>query len=100
MAAEVFEILCPCCNALLKVDPETHAVILHKASERPPLIEDLNAAVQKLKGEENKRDQVFRKQVEAEKSHGRVLEKKFDELLKQAKTEPVSKPGLRDIDLD
>jgi hypothetical protein len=56
--------------------------------------------VQKLKGEEQRRDQVFRKQFEAEKSHGKVLEKKFDELLKQAKSEPIGKPGPRDIDLD
>jgi hypothetical protein len=100
MAPEVFEVCCPCCGASLKVDAETHAVISHKAPEKPPLIEDLGEAVQRLKGEEAKRDQVFRKQFEAEKSHGRVLEKKFDELLKQAKTGPPGKPGLRDIDLD
>lgn len=98
--AEVFEIHCPCCKALLKVDSETQAVISHQEPEKPPAIEDLGAAVQRLKGEEQKRDQVFRKQVEAEKTHGKVLEKKFDELLKQAKTEPSGKPGIRDIDLD
>jgi len=53
-----------------------------------------------LKGEEQKREEVFRQQFEAEKSHGKVLSKKFDELLKQAKAEPVGKPGIRDIDLD
>lgn len=100
MAAEVFEVRCPCCEATLNVDAETRAVIFHKAAEKPPAIEDLSAAVQKLKGEESRRDQVFRKQVEAEKSHGKVLEKKFEELLKQAKSEPPSKPGVRDIDLD
>ena len=100
MPAHLFELVCPCCKALLKVDPETRAVIAHQAPEKPPPIEDLNAAVEKLKGEEEKRDQVFRKQVEAEKTHGKVLEKKFEELLKQAKTAPAGKPGLRDIDLD
>ena len=100
MPAEVFQVECPCCKALLKVDPETRAVISLKAPEKPPIVEDLREAVEKLKGEEGKRDQLFRKQVEAEKSHGRVLEKKFDELLKQAKTEPAGKPGIRDIDLD
>jgi len=100
MSATVFQVECPCCKTALKVDAETHAVISHQAPEKPPAIEDLGLAIQKLKGEEEKRDQVFRKQFEAEKSHGRVLEKKFDELLKQAKTEPVGKPGIRDIDLD
>lgn len=100
MAAELFEVLCPCCKTALKVDPETRQVISHKVPEKPPLIDDLKEAVQKLKGEEQKRDQVFRQQFEAEKSHGKVLEKKFDELLKQAKSEPAGKPGIRDIDLD
>ena len=100
MSGPVFEIDCPCCKAVLKVDSETQAVISHQAPQKPPAIEDLNEAVQKLKGEEKKRDQIFRKQVEAEKTHGQVLEKKFDELLKQAKTEPAGRPGIRDIDLD
>ena len=100
MAADVFEVYCPCCKAALRIDPETCAVVSHQALEKPPAIEDLNEAVLKLRGEEQKRDQVFRKQVEAEKTHGRVLEKKFDELLKQAKTEPPGKRGIRDIDLD
>lgn len=100
MAGDVFEVQCPCCKASLKIDPESRALISHQAPERPPLIEDLNEAVQKLKGEEKKRDQVFRKQVEAERTHGKVLEKKFEELLRQAKNEPAPKPGIRDIDLD
>ena len=100
MPAAVFQIDCPCCKAILKVDPETQAVLSFKELEKPPVIEDLGAAVQRLKGEEQKRDQVFRKQVEAEKSHGKILEKKFDELLRQAKSEPVGKPRVRDIDLD
>ena len=85
---------------LLKIDPETHAVITHKAPEKPPPIEDLAAAVAKLKGEAGRRDEVFRKQVEAEKSRGAVLNSKFDELLRQAKENPDSTPPKRDIDLD
>lgn len=100
MASQLFEIHCPCCQAILKVDAETRAVISHQEPKKPPTIEDLGAAVQRLKGEEQKRDQVFQKQVEAEKSHGKILEKKFEELLKQAKTEPAGKRGIRDIDLD
>lgn len=100
MPTGIFEIECPCCKAALKVDPETSAVISHKEPPRPPVIEDLQQAVQKLKGAEQQRDQVFRKQVEAEKTHGKVLEKKFEELLKQAKSEPAPQRGIRDIDLD
>ncbi|MGD0360086.1 MAG: hypothetical protein ABSC93_04405 [Bryobacteraceae bacterium] len=100
MSQVLFEVQCPCCSALLKVDPETQAVIAHVVPEKPPAIEDLAAAVAKLKGEAGRRDEVFRKQFAAEKSHGKVLEKKFDELLKQAKENPDTPPPRRDIDLD
>ena len=100
MPADVIAVECPCCKAVLKVDPETCAVISHKVPEKPPAVEDLREAVHKLKGQEARRDEVFRKQVEAEKTHGKVLEKKFEELLKQAKKEPAGPPGVRDIDLD
>jgi hypothetical protein len=100
MTKGLFEVECPCCQAVLKIDPETKAVIAHAVPEKPPAIEDLAAAVAKLKGEAGRRDEVFRKQFEAEKSHGRVLEKKFDELLKQAKEHPDLTPPRRDIDLD
>ena len=100
MPQGLFEVECPCCKARLKVDDETRTVIAHTVPQKPPAIEDLAAAVAKLKGEAGRRDEVFRKQVEAEKSHGKVLAKKFDELLKQAKENPDLSPPQRDIDLD
>jgi hypothetical protein len=99
-AKAMFDVQCPCCQAILKIDPETRAVIAHTAHEKPPLIEDLAAEVAKLKGEGARRDEVFRKNFEAEKSHGKVLEKKFDELFKRAKENPDAPPPMRDIDLD
>jgi len=100
MATGLFEIQCPCCEAVLKIDLETRALISHKVPEKPPPIEDLAAAVAKLKGEPGRREEVFRKQFEAEKSHGQVLNAKFDELLRQAKENPDKTPPKRDIDLD
>jgi len=95
----LFEVECPCCQAVLKIDPETRAVIAHTVPEKPKLIEDLAAEVVKLKGEGARREQLFQKNFEAEKSHGKVLEKKFDELFKRAKENPDEKPPTRDIDL-
>ena len=101
MPKALIEVECPCCQAALKIDIDTRSVIAHKAVEKPPPIEDLAAAVAKLKGEAGRRDEVFRKQVEAERSHGQVLNRKFDELLKQAKENPdTGPPPKRDIDLD
>jgi hypothetical protein len=100
MPKGLIEVKCPCCEAMLKIDPETRAVISHKMPERPLPIDDLAAEVAKLKGESGRREEVFRKSFEAEKIHGKVLEKKFDELFKQAKENPDLTPPKRDIDLD
>jgi hypothetical protein len=100
MSDGMFDVECPCCQALLKIDPETRAVIAHTVPEKPPAIEDLAAEVAKLKGAGARREELFQKQFAAEKSHGKVLERKFDELFKRAKENPDLTPPKRDIDLD
>jgi hypothetical protein len=100
MAKAMFDVACPCCQAVLKVDPETEAVIAHTVPEKPRPIEDFAAEVEKLKGEGARRDEVFRKNIEAQKSHTKVLEKKFDELFKRAMENPDAPPPKRDIDFD
>jgi len=99
-AKGMFEIKCPCCQAELQVDPETRAVITHKAPVKPPPIEDLAAAVERLKGDAGRREEAFQKSFAAEKMQSQVLSKKFDELLKKAKESPLEPPPRRDIDLD
>ena len=99
MPKGMFEVECPCCQALLKIDPQTRAIIAHTVKEKPRPIEDLAAEVAKLKGAGARREELFQKQFEAEKSHGKVLEKKFDELFKRAKENPDVEPPKRDIDL-
>ena len=96
----MFDVECPCCQAVLKIDSETCTVIAHTVPEKPPAIEDLAAEVEKLKGAGARREELFQKQFEAEKSHGKVLAKKFDELFKRAKEDPDTRPPQRDIDLD
>lgn len=95
----LFDVECPCCQAILKIDPETRTVIAHTVPEKPPAIEDLAAEVAKLKGAGAKREEMFQKSFEAEKMHGKVLEKKFEELFKRAKENPDEPPPKRDIDL-
>ncbi len=96
----LFEVKCPCCQASLKIDPDTRAVISHKEAEKPKQIEDLAAAVARLKGEPERREEAFRKSFEAERMSEQVRARKFDELLKQAKADPDKRPPKRDIDLD
>ena len=100
MSKGLLEVRCPCCEAVLKIDAETRSVISHKVPEKPKPIEDLAAEVAKLKGAAGRREEVFQKSFEAEKMHGKVLEKKFDELFRQAKENPDLTPPKRDFDLD
>ena len=99
-AKGMFDVECPCCKAELKIDPETRAVITCKEPVKPPPIEDLAAAVERLKGEPGRREAAFQRSFAAEKMQGQVLAKKFDELLKKAKENPLEPPPKRDIDLD
>lgn len=99
MSKGLFDVECPCCKAVLRVDSETEAVIAHTVPVKPPPIEDLAAEVAKLKGAGARRDEIFQKNFEAEKSRGKVLKKKFDELFSRAKENPDLTPPKRDIDL-
>lgn len=96
----LIEVKCPCCEATLQIDPELKAVISHQEHQRPRTIEDMEAAVQKLKGEESRRSEVFQKSFEDHKSHHKVLERKFDELLKQAKENPDAPAPRKPFDYD
>jgi hypothetical protein len=99
-APKLLLVECPCCKAELHVDPETGAVIRHKEHEKPATFADLEAAVQRQRGEAGRREDLFKKSVEQHKTHADVLSKKFDEMLKVAKENPDEPPPRRDIDFD
>lgn len=94
------EVQCPCCEAKLKIDPVTQAVITFEEKKKAPVIEDFNKAVQNLKSEAAKRDEAFEKSLQANKNQADIFNKKFDELLKKAKSEPDAKPPRKPFDLD
>jgi hypothetical protein len=92
------EVQCPCCSSTLVIDTNLGRVISHKEPERGDKPE-LNEAARILADEARRREALFEQSVEAEKSRGDALSRRFEEALRQAKEEPVSKP-LRDFDLD
>jgi hypothetical protein len=98
--SELFTVTCPCCQAELQVDPVTRAVISHKEHEKPRSMADLEAAVTRFKGEADRREDAFQKSVSEHRQHQQVLDRKFDELLKQARENPDAPPPKRDIDWD
>ena len=95
-----FDLTCPCCSAVLKVDPESGAVISHVAPVRPKTFNDLDEAARAMKEQDNRRDSSFRQSVEAQKHAGDLLEKKLQEALRKAKESPDTGRPIRDFDLD
>jgi hypothetical protein len=93
-----FQVLCPCCNARLKVDPDLKAIIDHEAPKTPRKYASVDDAIGALKGADEEREKKFAASIEAEKSKKDVLNKKFAELFEKTKGD-TSKP-VRDIDLD
>ena len=92
------EVTCPCCGATMVIDLNLRRVVSHKEPERGDKPE-LSEAQRILAEQEARRNALFEESVNAEKTRGDALSKRFEEALKQARQEPVSKP-LRDFDLD
>ncbi len=92
------EVSCPCCQAILLVDTNLGRVVSHREPYRGNKPE-LSDAQRILANEAARREAIFQQSVDSEKTRGDSLSKRFDEALRQAKEEPVTKP-MRDFDLD
>jgi hypothetical protein len=92
------EMACPCCGAMLTVDLNLGRIISHEPPPNPDRPE-LDNAQRILAEQAARRDALFEQSFQNEKTKGDALSKRFEEALKEAKKEPVSKP-LRGFDLD
>jgi hypothetical protein len=93
-----YEVTCPCCGATLVVDEGLKRIVRHvdpPKGDRPKLDE----AHQILADARARREALFEQSVQSEKTRGDALSRRFEEALRQAKDQPVSKPE-RDFDLD
>ncbi|MGE3844424.1 MAG: hypothetical protein AB7I50_22905 [Vicinamibacterales bacterium] len=92
------EVPCPCCHARLTFDLNLRRIVRHEQPERSDKPE-LSEAHRILQDEANRREALFRESMEHEKTRGDALSKRFEEALKQANKEPVTKP-VRDWELE
>jgi len=92
------ELTCPCCQSTLVVDTNLGRIVSHKEPERGDKPE-LNEAQRILAEQAARREAIFQQSVDNEKTRGDALSKRFEEALRQAREEPVTKP-VRDFDLD
>jgi hypothetical protein len=60
---------------------------------------ELSDAQRILAQEAERREAIFQESVAAERTRGDALSRRFEEALKQANQEPITKP-TRDFDLD
>jgi len=92
------EVICPCCQATLVIDLNLGRVISHHEPERADKPE-LSEAQRILAEQAARREAIFQQSVADEKTRGDALSRRFEEALRQAHEEPITKP-TRDFDLD
>jgi hypothetical protein len=93
-----YEVTCPCCKSTLVIDEGLRRIVRHVEPERADKPK-LDEAHRILADEKARRDALFEQAVNSERTRGDALSRRFEEALRQAKDEPVSKPH-RDFDLD
>jgi hypothetical protein len=82
----------------LVIDTNLGRVVAHDEPERGNKPE-LSDAQRILAEEAARRESIFQQSVSNEKTRGDALSRRFEEALKQANQEPITKP-TRDFDLD
>ncbi|MEO6213951.1 MAG: hypothetical protein ABIP65_10025 [Vicinamibacterales bacterium] len=93
-----FDVPCPCCHATLVIDTNLRRIVRHEEAVRGDRPE-LNDAQRIVDAQAERREALFAKSVEDERNRDDALSKRFEEALKQAGAEPITKP-TRDFDLD
>jgi hypothetical protein len=97
---KLFEVACPDCGAMLKIDGSTGLVVSHTPAPRKKMFEDLETAAKAMREHEERKESIFRQSVDAERNKDDLFEKKFAEALRKAKDAPSEGKPLREFDLD
>jgi hypothetical protein len=87
---EALDVTCPCCDALLKVDPETGAVVWIDRKKAPA--KNFDDLVHRVERARSVLDEKFARSVQHTKRSGEILEKKFEEARKRVEQDPDGKP--------
>ena len=90
----------PLLPAILKIDPETRAVIAHTVPERPRPIEDLAAEVAKLKGAGARREESSGNSSRPKSRTAKCWKRNSTSCSSGPRKIRTPRPPMRDIDLD
>ena len=79
---EALDVTCPCCEALLKLDPETGTIIWADKKKAPA--KDFDDLVSRVEAQRSGLDAKFARSVQQTKRAGEMLDKKFEEARRRA----------------
>lgn len=87
---EALDATCPCCGALLKIDPETGTVIW--ADEKKAPAKDLDDLVSRVHSQKSRLEDKFQRSMRETRNKKDILEKKFEEARRRAAADPTKRP--------
>jgi hypothetical protein len=87
---EALDVTCPCCSALLKVDPETGAIVWVDKKKEP--VQDFDDLVNRVHSRRDVLDEKFARSVQQTRNQKDILEKKFEEARRRAAADPTGRP--------
>lgn len=86
---EAIDVTCPCCDAKLKIDPETAAIVWVEQKKGPA--RDFDELVGRVATQKSTLDEKFARSIQATKRAKDILDRKFEEAKKRAAETPGSK---------
>jgi len=87
---EALDVTCPCCEAALKIDPETGSVVWVDKKKAPA--KDFDDLVSRVRSQKSQLDEKFQRSVQQTKHAREILDKKFEEAKKRAASDPGGRP--------
>lgn len=94
---EALDVKCPCCEAQLKVDPETGAVVWAEKKKGPA--QDFDELVARVHSSRSDLEDKFARSMQHTRNQRQILDKKFEEARKRAAENPdVRPPNPFDLD--
>jgi hypothetical protein len=87
---EALDVTCPCCGSMLKVDPETGAVVWTEKKKEPA--KNFDDLVTRVRSHKSTLDEKFQRSVQQTKHQKDILDKKFEEAKRRAELDPNKRP--------
>lgn len=100
MKDSILRIDCPCCGTILEVDRASGQVLKQGPGKPRGGPKSLDEGLAKLKDQEAQREAAFQRSVEQNRAKSEDLDRKFAGLLEKQKGRKITRPPIREFDLD